>query len=494
MSDTGNNKGTNKMNEVDGIDGVKGIENKVTDKNATEDLKSGKSEKENKMGTIAIPKLVLSMSLPAIFAMLVQALYNVVDSIFVSQISDTNNDALTAVSLAFPLQLIVIAVFVGLSVGMNALISRKLGEKDHKTAVLVAENGVMIGAVVYVVVAVLGYTLARPFYELFTDNQIVIDYAVEYTQIVMIFAFGRILAQSGNSILQGTGEMVKPMITMLIGAVLNMILDPILIFGWFGLPAMGVEGAAIATVAAQIVSMLYIWRELIFGNNIIRLDIKNFKPRPDIIKQVLVIGIPVSIMQGLGSVMLTVFNLILSQFGNVAIDVMGAYFKLQSMVFMPVFGLSTGTMPIIGYNLGAKNKKRMTDAIKFSIIVATVFMVFCLAIFQIFGEQLLSLYNADAEMMRIGLAAFRTISLMFPLLGVSIMFSTSFQAFGKAHYSLIASLTRQLIVLLPAAYFLSLTGRVEAVWYSFLIAEVFGMTLTVLMFRSLYHKSVDSFA
>lgn len=445
------------------------------------------------MGVMPIPKLILSMSLPAIFAMLVQAMYNVVDSIFVSRISETNNDGLTAVSLAFPLQLIVIAVFVGLGVGINALISRKLGEKDHKNAVLVAENGVMLGFIVYAVIAVFGTIFARPFYELFTDNLIVIEYATTYTKIVMIFSFGRILAQMGNSILQGTGEMVKPMIAMLLGAVLNIILDPILIFGWFGIPAMGVKGAAIATVAAQIISMCYVWYELLHGNNIIKLDLKKFRPMGSIIKQILAIGIPVALMQGLGSVMLTVFNLILSQFGNVAIDVMGAYFKLQSVVFMPIFGLATGTLPIIGFNFGAKNRKRIGEAIKFSTIVAVSFMTFSLAIFQIFTHNLLGLYNPSDEMLAIGIPAFKTISMMFPLLGVTIILSTAFQAFGKAHYSLLVSVIRQLVVLLPVAYLISLQGNIDTIWYAFIIAESVGVCLVVLLFRKTYYKSVESF-
>jgi len=445
---------------------------------------------KNKMGIMPIPKLIISMSLPAIFAMVVQAMYNVVDSIFVSRISDTNNDALTAISLAFPLQLIVIAVFVGLGVGMNANISRKLGEKDHKSAVLIAEHGVVIGVFVYGIVAILGTLFARNFFVLFTDNTLVIDYATSYTRIIMIFAFGRILGQVGMSVLQGTGEMIKPMIAMLIGAVLNIILDPILIFGLFGVPAMGIEGAAIATVIAQIISMIFVWSILFFGDNIIKPDLRSFKLKLSIIKQILVVGIPVSIMQGLGSIMLTGFNLILSKYGDLAIDVMGAYFRLQSLVFMPVFGLSTGTLPIIGYNFGAKNKDRLLAAIKFSTMVAVSFMIFCLLIFQIFPTSLLGLYNANARMLELGVPTFRTISLMFPLLGVSVILSTAFQGLGKAHYSLYISMIRQLVILLPAAYILGEFGGLRAVWFAFLIAEIFGVTMVLLLFGKTYAKSV----
>lgn len=444
---------------------------------------------KNKMGTQPIPKLIITMSLPMIFGMLIQALYNVVDSIFVSRISDTNNDALTAISLAFPVQLIVIAVFVGLGVGMNSLISRKLGEKDHTSALLVAENGILVGVVVYALVAVFGTLLARPFMNLFTENQSVVEYGVTYVRIIMIFAFGRILAHTGNSILQGTGEMVVPMIGMLIGAVLNIILDPILIFGYFGFSAMGVKGAAIATVVAQIVSMIFVWTLLLSGRFIIKLDLKSFVPHPEIIKQILLIGVPVAVMQGLGSIMLTGFNLILSQFGDVAISVMGAYFRLQSMVFMPVFGLSTGTMPIIGFNYGARNKERMGQAIKFSAIVAFVFMTLCMGIFQLYPEQLLSMYKPDEAMLTMGISAFRTISYVFPLMAVTILLNTAFQAFGKAQYSLITSVVRQLIVLLPAAWLLSRSGNVDLVWFAFLIAEVVGLAVVVVLFRKTYHDS-----
>ncbi len=445
---------------------------------------------KNKMGVMPIPKLVISMSLPAIFAMLVQAMYNVVDSIFVSRISEFDNDGLTAISLAFPLQLIVIGVFVGLGVGMNSLISRRLGEKDHASAVLVAENGVLVGVCVYALIAILGSLFAKPFFELFTDNQIVISYATSYTRIVMIFSFGRILAQAGNSILQGTGEMIKPMIAMLIGALLNIILDPILIFGWFGIPAMGVKGAAIATVVAQIISMLYVWRVLLFGNNIIKPDLKNFKPMLSVIRQILVIGIPVALMQGIGSIMLFVINLILSQFGNIAIDVMGVYFRLQSMVFMPIFGLATGTMPIVGFNFGAKNRRRLKEAIRFSTIVAVCFMTFCFIIFQVFPHKLIGLFNPNEEMLTIGIFAFKRISLVFPIIGITIMFSTAFQAFGKAHYSLIVSVVRQIIIFLPIAYLLSTFNNINIIWYSFLVAETIGVILVSFLFRKAYLNSV----
>lgn len=445
--------------------------------------------KDNKMGSQPIPKLIMTMSLPMILAMLIQALYNVVDSIFVSRISTTNNDGLTAISLAFPLQLIVIAVFVGLGVGINSLISRKLGEKDLHSALAVAENGVVLGVIVYTLIAIVGSIFARPFMNLFTESQEVVNYGVTYIRIIMIFAFGRIFAHTGNSVLQGTGEMVVPMIAMLIGAVLNIALDPILIFGYFGFSAMGVKGAAIATVVAQILSMIYVWVMLLTGKFMIKFNIKNFKPDRKIIRQILLISIPVAIMQALNSIALTAFNLILSQFGDVAISVMGAYFRLQFLVLMPIYGFSNGTMPIIGYNFGAKNKKRMKEAIVFSISVALVFMIICLGVFQIYPEELLALYKPSESMTMIGVHAFRTISYIFPLMAVNVLLNTGFQAFGKAHYSLITSVIRQLLILLPVAILLSKSNNINMVWYAFLISEILGLLVVAMLFKTTYYKS-----
>jgi len=441
--------------------------------------------KKNKMGIMPIKKLVITMSLPVIFSMMIQALYNFVDSLYVARI---NEQALTALGLAFPLQMIIIAVFVGLGVGINSSIARKLGEKDHETAVLVAEHGVLLGLILYVFVAVAGYFSAAYFFGIFTKDPQIIEYGIAYIRIVMVFSFGRILAQAGMSVFQGTGEMVKPMITQLIGAVVNIILDPILIFGWFGLPAMGVQGAAIATVFAQALSMIYVWGHLLLGNNIIKPNLKKFKAQGHIIKQIIVVGIPVALMQGLTSVMLIGFNFILSSYGDTAIAVLSAYFRLQSMVFMPVFGLSTGTLPIVGFNFGAKNKQRFDEAVKFSVIVAFVFMVFCLLVFQLMPETLLKLYKSSDEMMAIGLPAFKAISYMFPLVGISVILSTTFQALGKAHYSLAMTVIRQLVVLLPAAYLLSKYGGINAVWYAFLIAEIVGIIVVIFMYKSIYRR------
>ncbi len=439
------------------------------------------------MGVKPIPSLILGMSLPVIFSMLVQAMYNVVDSIFVSRVGE---EALTAVSLAFPIQLIVIAAFVGLSTGISSAVSRKLGAKNHSAAVQVAEHGVFIGIILYVLVAIVGFILASVFFQNFTDNLLVINNASTYIRIVTMFSFGAILSHSATSVLQGTGDMIKPMFAQLIGAIINIILDPILIFGWFGLPAMGVKGAAIATVIAQIIAMIYVWILLYKGNSIIKPSIKDFKLDAHIIGQILLVGIPSALMQGLASIMLAVMNLILSSFGDSAIAIMGVYFRVQSMVFMPIFGLAIGTMPVIGYNYGAKNKDRMKKAIKFSVIVAVCFMSLCFVVFQVFASNLISIFSPTEEMLSIGVKAFKTISLIFPLVGITIILSTAFQGLGKAYYSLIISFIRQLVILLPAAYFLSKQGSIEYVWYAFIIAEIIGVSVAVFTFVFTFRKSV----
>lgn len=454
----------------------------------------------NKMGYKPIPGLITKMSLPVIFSMLIQALYNVVDSIFVSRVSE---EALTAVSLAFPMQIIVIAAFVGLSTGISSAMSRKLGAKDHDAAMQVAEHGILIAAILFVCVAVGGYFVATPLFQGFsigrfdfngfTQNQEIINYGISYVQIVMVFSFGSIFNQAGMSIFRGTGDMIKPMIAQLIGAILNIILDPILIFGWGKIPAMGVKGAAIATVTAQTIAMIYIWIELFGGKSIIKLKLKKFKLDMHILGQILAVGVPSAMMQGLASIMLFSMNFILSRFGDSSIAVMGVYFKIQSMVFMPVFGLSIGTMPIIGFNYGAKNKDRIKKAIRFSIIAAVSFMFMCLIIFQLFPKALLNMFNASNEMLAIGIPAFRTISFIFPLIAVTVILSTAFQALGKAYYSLIISIVRQLAILIPSAFILASFANVDLVWFAFILAEFIGAILTVLLFTTVYKKSVSKF-
>ena len=443
--------------------------------------------KGNKMGILPIPKLILTMSLPAILSMMVQALYNVVDSIFVAQI---NEEAITALSLAFPIQLVIVACFVGVGVGVSSSISRKLGANDIKGAVMTAEHGFLLGAILYAFIMALGILLARYFFEMFTDDALIIQYGFDYLIVIMLFSFGRIFAQAGISIYQGSGEMVIPMVAQLIGAVINIVLDPLFIFGYAGLPAMGVKGAAIATVLAQILSMVFVWLCLVKFKRVMTLNPKGFKFNRDIMKQILFVGLPAAAMQALASVMLVGLNLILASFTTTAIAVLGIYFKLQSFVFMPVFGLSQGLMPIVGFNYGAKNKERVTQAISIALVMAVSYMTLGLIIFQGFTDELILLFNGTADMLEIGRVAFKTISIGFPLAAVSIVISTAFQGLGDAYLSMTAAFIRQIVVLLPLAAILGHFYGIDAVWLSFIIAEVVGLSFVLGFYRRTYVKKI----
>ncbi|WP_273327405.1 MATE family efflux transporter [Vallitalea guaymasensis] len=443
--------------------------------------------KKNKMGTMKVSKLMVSMSIPAILSMLVQALYNIVDSVFVSRVSD---DALTAVSLAFPIQLIIIACFVGLGIGINSLISRKLGEQDHEAASNAAEHGILLCIVLYVIILLIGILFANSFFTLFTDSQNIINLGTEYIKIIMIFSFGRLLAQAGTSILQGSGNMIHPMISQLCGAVFNIILDPILIFGYLGFPALGVKGAAIATISAQILSMVYILIVLFTKQNSVKLNLRTFKYDSKILKGIMQVGLPATIMQAIGSVMVTGLNLILAGFGEASVTVLGVYYKLQSLIFMPVFGLSQGVMPIIGYNYGSKNRKRLMKALKLGIIAAVVYMTLGFLVFQIIPAQLLELFDSSDEMMKIGVPAFRIISYVFPLAAVSIMCGTAFQGMGKAYISMIVSILRQLVVLLPGAFILGKLFGLDGVWVSFVLAEIVGIVVVLVSIKKIYEEQL----
>lgn len=444
---------------------------------------------ENKMGTVPIPKLLFSMALPAIISMVVQALYNIVDSIFVAKIGE---EALTAVSLAFPVQILIIACFVGMGVGINSGIARKLGQKLNDEAEQVSEHGFLVALILSAVIAFLGVLFARPFVSMFTDNQAIIDQGVIYLQIVTLFSFGSIVTQAGLSTLQGTGDMIKPMIGQLIGAVTNIILDPILIFGLLGFPAMGVAGAAIATVIGQIVAMLYVLIVVFRGNNVLKPRLGNLQVKGAILKEIAVVGLPSAVMQGIGSLMVTGYNMILADFGMTAVAVFGVYFKVQSFVFMPVFGLGQGTMPILGYNYGAKNKERFLQTVKVAILSAVGIMCLGFLLFQVFPGQIFMLFSASDEMITIGVRCFKVISYAFPMAGICILLSTSFQAVGKAYLSMIASFMRQLIFLLPFSYLFSLIGGLDYVWLGFLVSELACMVLEIIFFWRIKRNVLDT--
>lgn len=445
--------------------------------------------KENKMGVMPIPKLLITMSLPMMLSMLVQALYNIVDSIFVAQIDEY---ALTAVSLAFPLQNLMIGVATGTGVGINALLSRSLGEKNEKEASLAANNGIFLALVSYLVFALIGLTVSRPFFAMQTNIPEIVEYGTTYLTIICICSFGLFMQIAFERLLQSTGKTLYTMITQSLGAIINIIMDPILIFGLFGFPKMGVAGAAVATVFGQITAMTL---ALIFNlkvNHEIRLGIKGFRPNMRVIRIIYSVGVPSIIMMAIGSVMTFGFNKILLMFTSTATAVFGVYFKLNSFAFMPVFGLNNGMIPIIAYNYGAQNKQRITATIKMSICIAVSLMLIGLAVFQLIPDKLLLLFNASDHMLNIGVPALRTISLSFLFAGFCIVVGSVFQALGNGIYSLIISIARQLVVLLPAAYILAHTLGLNAVWWSFNIAEIISLVMSAVLLKKIYKEKIQS--
>lgn len=439
-------------------------------------------KKENKMGTTPIPKLILSMSLPAIFSMLIQSLYNIVDSMFVAQISD---EAFTALSLAFPVQILMIAVAVGTGIGINSLVSRRLGEGKHEDANSAAAHGLVLAFISWICFALLGLFLTGAFFRNFSDNPVVISMGCNYVYIITIFSIGVFVQISMEKTLQATGNMIYPMLFQLTGALTNIILDPILIFGLFGFPKLGVRGAAIATVIGQIFAMSFSLYIVFRKNHVIHISLKGFKFHGKTVRDIYQVGLPSIIMQSIMSLLAGALNGILISFSEAAVSVLGAYYKLQSFIFMPVFGLTQGVMPIMGYNFGARNKKRLMSALRTGTLIASIIMIAGTLVFMIFPSKLLAPFNPSPEMLRIGVPALRIISLCFIPAALGIMFSTLFQAVGVGIYSLIVSISRQLIVILPVAYFLSKVG-LEYVWYAFPIAEVVSFVVTVLLFKHLY--------
>ena len=429
---------------------------------------------ENKMGVMSVNKLLITMSLPMMISMLVQALYNIVDSIFVSKI---NEYALRAVSLAFPIQSLMIAVAVGTAVGLNAFLSKTLGEKDYEKANVIAENGVFIEFASFLVFAVIGLLVSRPFFLSQTDIPEVAEYGTIYLTICCCASFGIFTQMAFERLLQSTGKTFYTMITQGVGAVTNLILDPIFIFGLFGLPEMGVAGAALATVLGQVVAgglAIYINHKV---NTELHLSFKGFRPDGHLILQIYKVGIPSIVMQAIGSVMTYGMNLILGAFGA-AQTVFGIYFKLQSFIFMPVFGLNNGMVPIIAYNYGAKKRERVIQTMKSSILYAVGIMLVGLVVMEIIPAQLIGLFNATDELIELGVPALRIICLSFCFAGFCIVVGSVFQALGNGVYSMIISIARQLCVLLPVAYLLSLSGNVNLIWWSFPIAEIASVTMS----------------
>ncbi|WP_444644647.1 MATE family efflux transporter [Caproiciproducens sp. R1] len=443
---------------------------------------------ENKMGTVSVFPLIVSMSVPAMLSMLVQALYNVVDSFFVAKVSE---NALTAVSLAFPVQTLLIALAVGTSVGINSLVARRLGEQKQEEANSAATHGILLGAFNWVVFALVGLLFSEPFFRSFTANQEIVTMGTQYMSIVCIVSVGVFIEINIEKTLQATGNMIYPMLSQILGAVTNIILDPIFIFGLLGVPKMGVAGAAIATVIGQIFAMLFLIYIIAKKDHQVVISFRNFRLDFTTIKNIYSVGFPSIIMQAIGSVMVVGMNAILIGFTETAVALFGVYFKLQSFVFMPVFGLMQGVMPIIGYNFGARNRGRLLSAVRIGSVIAAVIMALGTILFWTETGKLLLIFNASQVMLEIGIPALRTISICFVPAALGIMFSTVFQAVGSGLKSLIISVLRQLIVLLPAAFLLSKIN-LPSVWYAFPIAEMVSMAASILIYVRLYQKTLKT--
>ena len=444
---------------------------------------------ENKMGVMPVNRLVFNMSLPMMVSMLVQALYNIVDSIFVAKVSE---NALTAVSLAFPLQTLLIAVGAGTGVGLNALISKSLGEKEFDRANKTAANGGFLYLLSFVLFFILGLTVVKPFYagQIKNADPEIMTLGIEYLRIVMIFSFGLFAQFFFERLLTSTGKTVFSMISQLCGAITNIILDPILIFGYFGLPKMGVAGAAAATVIGQCVGGLIGTICNFKFNPELKLSFRKFRPDGHIIGKIYAVGIPSIIMQSIGSIMTFSMNKILIGFSSTAAAVFGVYFKLQSFFFMPVFGLNNGITPIIAYSYGAQQRKRMIKTIKLSMLIAFCMLMIGLAGFELIPDKLLGMFEASPEMLSIGVHALRVIGLHFLIAWFCIIAGTVFQALGKATYSLVVSVMRQLVVLVPAAYILAKVGGLDAVWWAFPIAEIMSCIVSVTCLCKVYKNII----
>ena len=440
-------------------------------------------EKENKLGTMPISKLIINMSLPIIISMLVQALYNIVDSVFVSRVCE---QALTAVSLAFPAQNLMIGLATGTAVGVNALMGRALGAKDQERANAVAINGVFLAVVGFAICAVLALLFAGPFFRSQTQIDYIVENGTDYLLVCCCGSLGLFCEIMFERLLQGTGRSILSMYTQGLGAIVNIVLDPVFIF----VLDMGVTGAAVATIIGQFCGCIL---ALIFNlkkNKEIHLQFRGFRPNWRLVGNIYAIGLPSVIMVAIGSVMTFGMNQILFAFSSTAVAVFNVYFKLQSFVFMPVFGLNNGMVPIVSYNYGARKRKRLVDTVKFSALLAVAIMLVGLVVIQLFPANILGLFEASPDMLAIGVPALRIISLCFVFAGFSIICSSTFQALGNGLLSMMISIVRQLLILLPAAFFLSLSGSVTAVWWAFPIAELASLALCVIFLRRIYRRVI----
>ena len=443
--------------------------------------------KENKMGVMPIGKLLVNMALPIIVSMLVQALYNVVDSIYVSQISES---AVTALSLAFPIQNLLIGFAVGIGVGINSLLSKSLGMRDQEAANRAAGNGMVLMILASLGFVIFGIFGARPYFQLQSQVAETVEGGISYLSICCIFSTGVFLQVLCERLLQSTGRATLSMVTQGAGAIINIILDPLFIHGWWIIPKMGVTGAAVATVVGQWIAAalgLYLNAK---HNPEIQMKKAHTKLHWPTVKPILTVGIPSVVMNGIGSVMTFGMNQILQGFTETATSVFGIYFKLQSFFFMPLFGINNATISIIAFNYGARKPQRIMKTLKMATAAALCLMIVGLLAFQFIPDLLLGMFNPSDEFLVMGRSALRTISWSFPVAAVCISLSASFQALGNGIYSTITSLGRQLVVLLPVAYLLSLTGDVNRVWLSYPIAELASAALTMFFFLRIYRQKI----
>lgn len=442
--------------------------------------------RENKMGTMPENKLLLSMAVPMMVSMLVQALYNIVDSIFVSRICE---DALTAVSMAFPLQNIIISIAVGFGVGINALLSRALGQKNAERVNQVAVNGLLLALLSYLLVLVGGLIGIRAYMRAQTDIESIVEYGITYLNICVLCSFGVFCEITFERFLQATGRTIYSMVTQLVGAITNIILDPILIFGLLGFPKMGIAGAAWATVIGQCLGAVVAVILNHTKNPEIHLRLRHIRPSGKLMGEITAISIPSIIMSCISSLTCFIMDLILITFSSTAVAVFGVYFKLQSFVFMPVFGLNNGMVPIIAYNYGAQKPERIHKTIRLGMLYAVIIMALGFLVFQLIPKELLSMFDASDAMLEIGAPALRIMSLAFVFAGIGIVSSSACQAFGYSVYSMLISITRQIVVLIPAAYLLSLTGVLRSIWFAFPIAEIFSLILSLFFLRTTLKKT-----
>lgn len=444
---------------------------------------------ENKMGTMPVNKLLITMGVPLMISMLVQACYNIVDSVFVAMLSE---DALTAVSMAFPVQSVMIALGTGMGVGMNAMLSKSLGEGDRKNASRAANNGIFLGICFFLVFILVGLFVVRPFYmSQISQNMDIVNYGVSYTRICCLFSLGSFLQIIVERMIQGTGHTIYTMITQMTGAITNIILDPILIFGLGPAPEMGVAGAAIATCVGQwLAAALAIVLNHKYNHEIDVTLSQVFHPNLGVIKRIAYVGIPSTIMASIGSVMYYGMNLILTGFSSTASAVFGVYFKLQSFFFMPVFGMNNAIVPVVAYNYGAGKRSRMIQTLKTGLVFGMAIMAVGTLVFELFPGALLNLFSASDNMKSIGIPALKIIAVHFPVAAASIVLGTMFQSLGRAVFSAIISIGRQLVVLLPVAYVLARLGGLSVIWWCFPIAEIVSLVLTIVFFTKIYREVV----